>query len=176
MILHYPGFSPFQEMDMEIAIIGNEVLRAKSATIDTFDEELAAFAEEMIGTMIRGNGIGLAAPQVGVSQRLFVCKIPDREALVFINPEIIATSQEIVPYEEGCLSIPGMYAEVTRPEAISIQAFNLKGKPFKMDATGLLARVIQHELDHLNGVLFVDHLSVPKRERLLRIFEKKMRA
>jgi peptide deformylase len=95
---------------------------------------------------------------------------------VFINPTIIGTSPEISQYEEGCLSIPGLYADVTRPEKVTVQAWNERGRPFTLDAEGLLARVIQHEYDHLEGVLFIDRLSEPKRNRLLTLYDKKMRA
>ncbi|MEJ5188891.1 MAG: peptide deformylase, partial [Breznakiellaceae bacterium] len=95
---------------------------------------------------------------------------------VFINPSIIQTSPELTEYEEGCLSIPGLYGEVKRPEAVRIQAWNERGRPFTLDAEGLLARVIQHEYDHLEGVLFIDRLSEPKRKKLLALYDKKLRA
>jgi peptide deformylase len=130
----------------------------------------------MIETMHRGRGIGLAGPQVGLLQRIFVVQVDGESPRVFINPTIIGTSPEISQYEEGCLSIPGLYAELTRPEKVTVQAWNERGRPFTLDAEGLLARVIQHEYDHLEGVLFIDRLSEPKRKRLLTIYDKKMRA
>ena len=158
---------------MTIKTIGEPVLNKTAAQVEIFDEELLFFINEMIETMIVKKGIGLAAPQVGVLKRLFVCQIQDKEPLIFINPEIIFTSTEICTYEEGCLSIPGIYADVIRPENITVQAFNVNGKPFTLDAEGFLARVIQHENDHLNGKLFIEHLSERKRTKILKIYEKK---
>ena len=160
---------------MEIVRYPAEILRQKTVQVTEFNSQLAAFAQEMITTMVEGRGIGLAAPQVGSLQSLFVAQHEEGKALVFINPEIIGTSLETVPYEEGCLSIPGMYEEVVRPEAVIIQAYNEKGRPFKRECTGLLARIVQHELDHLKGVLFIDYLSPMKRERLLKQYEKNLK-
>ena len=160
---------------MEIVRYPAEILRQKTVQVTEFSSQLAAFAQEMITTMVEGRGIGLAAPQVGSLHSLFVAQHEEGKALVFINPEIIGTSLETVPYEEGCLSIPGMYEEVVRPEAVIIQAYNEKGRPFKRECTGLLARIVQHELDHLKGVLFIDYLSPMKRERLLKQYEKNLK-
>jgi len=160
---------------MEIVRYPAEILRQKTVPVTEFDGQLAAFAQEMIATMVEGRGIGLAAPQVGNLLSLFVALEAEGKALVFINPEIIGTSLETVPYEEGCLSIPGMYEEVIRPEAVVIQAYNEKGRPFKRECSGLLARIVQHELDHLKGVLFIDYLSPMKRERLLKQYEKNLK-
>jgi peptide deformylase len=161
---------------MEIITLGNEVLRQKALPIQDIDAQVKALAQEMIETMHRGRGIGLAGPQVGLLQRIFVVQIDGDSPRVFINPTIIGTSPEISQYEEGCLSIPGLYADVTRPEKVTVQAWNERGRPFTLDAEGLLARVIQHEYDHLEGVLFIDRLSEPKRNRLLTLYDKKMRA
>jgi peptide deformylase len=161
---------------MEIITLGNEVLRQKALPIQDIDAQVKALAQEMIETMHRGRGIGLAGPQVGLLQRIFVVQIDGDSPRVFINPSIIGTSPEISQYEEGCLSIPGLYADVTRPEKVTVQAWNERGRPFTLDAEGLLARVIQHEYDHLEGVLFIDRLSEPKRNRLLTLYDKKMRA
>lgn len=161
---------------MEIVTLGNDVLIQKSLPIEDIDEQVRALAREMIETMHRGRGIGLAAPQVGLLQRIFVVHIDGDSPRVFINPSLIRTSPELSLYEEGCLSIPGIYADVKRPEMVSIQAWNERGRPFTMDAEALLARVIQHEYDHLEGVLFIDHLSELKRKRLISMYEKKMRA
>ena len=127
----------------------------------------------MIDAMHESDGIGLAGPQVGVEKRLFVCHVPDDEPRVFINPDIIGTSQELSPYEEGCLSIPGVYSEIIRPNSITVQAWNLEGKPFRMEVSGILARVIQHEMDHLKGVLFIDHLTEKKRQRIVSQYERR---
>jgi peptide deformylase len=160
---------------MNILLLGNEALRQKALEVRDLDERTARLALDMI-EVLRGQGIGLAAPQVGVMQRLFVTLGKDDEPRVFINPSIIATDQELIDFEEGCLSIPGVYADVKRPLAVSVQAWNEKGKPFTLEADGLLARIIQHELDHLNGMLFIDHLSELKRKRVVAAYEKKFRA
>ena len=149
------------------------MLRKKCATIAVFDKKLEDLVIAMIDTMHTGDGIGLAGPQVGVEKRLFVCHVPDDEPRVFINPEIIGTSQELSPYEEGCLSIPGVYSDVIRPKAVTVQAWTLEGRPFKIEVEGILARVIQHEIDHLKGILFIDHLTDKKRLRLLSTYEKR---
>ncbi len=164
---------------LEIVTLGGsqeDVLKEPAVPFSQVDEETAALAETMIETMRIGNGVGLAGPQVGVGKRIFVTEAPGEAPRVFINPEIIRTSPEMVPYEEGCLSIPGVYADVMRPAEITIQALNEKGKPFTLDADGFLARVIQHEYDHLKGTLFVDHLSERKREKVLKVYQKRMRA
>jgi peptide deformylase len=160
---------------MEIVRYPADILRQKTEPVTQFDAELATFSQDMVKTMIEGRGIGLAAPQVGRLWSLFVAQGEEGKPEVFINPEIIGTSLEMVPYEEGCLSIPGMYEEVIRPEAVVIQAYNVKGRPFKRECTGLLARVVQHEFDHLKGVLFIDYLSEMKRDRLLKQYEKNLK-
>jgi len=157
---------------MNIVTLGDEVLREKSVRVEEFDDKLQSLIEDM-AKLMRGQGIGLAAPQVGVSKRLFICQPEGHKLWVFINPEITLTSEEQGDYEEGCLSIPGIWSDVVRPSQVQVQAFNEKGRPFRLDADGILARVIQHELDHLNGVLFIDHLSEAKREKAIREYEKK---
>lgn len=161
---------------MDIVTLGNDVLRRKAVLVSEFDEGLQHYTDAMINTMIKGNGIGLAAPQVGDSRRFFVCKLPEADPMVFINPEVIGTSAELEAVEEGCLSIPGVYADIERPSVIDVQAWKPSGRPFKITAKGMLARVILHELDHLNGVLFIDHLSPKKRERLLKLYNKRIPA
>lgn len=157
---------------MEIVLYPADVLRQKTLPVTEFDASLGLFAQQMITTMVEGRGIGLAAPQVGRLISMFIAQEENGKPLVFINPEIIGTSLETVPYEEGCLSIPGMYEEVVRPEAVVIQAYNEKGRPFKRECDGLLARIVQHELDHLKGVLFIDYLSEMKRDRVLKQYQK----
>jgi len=157
---------------MEIVKYPADILRQKTVPVTEFDKSLLQFTEDMIATMIAGRGIGLAAPQVGSLLSVFVLQVEEGKPLVFINPEITGTSVETVPYEEGCLSIPGMYEEVIRPEAIQIQAWNPKGRRIKMQCDDLLARVFQHEFDHLKGVLFIDHLNAMKRERVLSEYQK----
>lgn len=162
--------------NMQIYTLGHEVLRQKALPVQDINDEIAALVKEMRETMYAGRGIGLAGPQVGLLQRIFVVHIEGDIPRVFINPSIIQTSPELTEYEEGCLSIPGLYGEVKRPEAVRIQAWNERGRPFTLDAEGLLARVIQHEYDHLEGVLFIDRLSEPKRKKLLALYDKKLRA
>ncbi len=161
---------------MNIITIGDPVLEQKAALIPEIDEKIKKLAGDMIDAMHNGNGIGLAAPQVAVLARMFVCHVQGDTPRVFINPEIINTSQETVSYEEGCLSIPGVYADVIRPARIKIQAWNENGKPFTLEAQGILARVIQHEYDHLNGRLFITYLDEKKRQRLLKNYNKKKKA
>lgn len=133
-------------------------------------QETADLTARMVALMHEAKGIGLAGPQVGDLRRLFVVHVPEDEARVFINPRIVARSLDEGPYEEGCLSIPGVYADVTRPLEITVEAFDADGAPFRIDAAGILARVIQHEYDHLDGVLFIDHLPRRRRERLMRSY------
>jgi peptide deformylase len=160
----------------DIYTIGAEVLRQQAAPIEDFSPELASTVEAMFATMKWGKGIGLAGPQVGLAKRLFVVQIDEGKPLVFINPEIVATSPELSEYEEGCLSIPGAYAELSRPALLRVQAYNERGRRFNLEADGLLARVIQHELDHLNGILFTDRLPERMRDKVLKQYEKRMRA
>jgi peptide deformylase len=161
---------------LDIYTIGADVLRQNAAPIEKFDDELAALVERMFETMKLGKGVGLAAPQVGLAHRLFVIQIEGDKPRVFINPEIVETSLELESFEEGCLSIPGVYADLDRPAAVRVQAMNERGRRFTLEAEGFLARVVQHELDHLNGVLFTDRLPERSRDRLLKQYEKRMRA
>ncbi|MFW6207335.1 MAG: peptide deformylase [Spirochaetota bacterium] len=160
---------------LDIVTLGDDVLRERVDEIQDINGEIAELAQHMLSTMYTGDGVGLAAPQVGLLKSLFVCHVNGDQPRVFINPQIIGTSQEMLPYEEGCLSIPGVYGDVIRPATITVQAINERGKPFKVDAEGMLARVIQHEMDHLKGVLFIDHLDEKQRERLLKAYQKKIR-
>lgn len=151
-----------------------EILHKQAATVANIDERIVRLTQEMIDSLVYHKGIGLAGPQVNEQLRLFVTHANDDIPRVFINPEIIMTSNDTVPYEEGCLSVPGVYADVMRPAEITIQAWNEKGRPFTLDAEGLLARVIQHEYDHLRGRLFIDKLNEKKRERLMKIYNRKL--
>ncbi len=160
---------------LDIVTLGDDVLREQVDEIQDVNGEIAELAQSMLSTMYTGDGVGLAAPQVGLLKSLFVCHVNGDQPRVFINPQIIGTSQEMLPYEEGCLSIPGVYGDVIRPASITVQAINERGRPFKVDAEGMLARVIQHEMDHLKGVLFIDHLDEKQRERLLKNYQKKIR-
>jgi peptide deformylase len=156
---------------LNIVTLGDERLQKHSIVVPEFDGEIQSLSEQMFETMYANKGIGLAAVQVGKLIRLFITDIPNDGPRVFINPEVVETSVEQGTYEEGCLSIPEINADVVRPAHVKIQAWNLKGRPFSLDADQMLARVIQHELDHLNGVLFIDRLDPKKRERLVRRYE-----
>ena len=159
---------------MSIIKLGDPILKKHSVVVPDVNDRVRALVTEMIETMERGKGVGLAAVQVGELVRLFVTKVPGDSARVFINPDILETSIEQATMEEGCLSIPGLYTEVTRPASVRIQAWNEKGKPFTLSAEEYLARVIQHELDHLNGILFIDRVGPKKRQRLLAEYESKV--
>ena len=143
---------------LKICKLGEEVLRKKSVPIkdEEINDELRALAEEMFETMENANGVGLACPQVGKNIRMFVAEADDDVKRVFINPQIIATSDDSVPYEEGCLSVPQVYENIMRPSKVTVQAQDQNGKKFTLEAEGLLARIIQHENDHLEGVIFID--------------------
>ena len=160
---------------MRILTFGSEILRQKAEPVEKIDGEWAQIAQEMIAALWEGKGVGLAGPQAGIPKRIFVVHVEGDAPRVFINPSIIETSPETVKYEEGCLSIPGVWAEVIRPRSVKIQAWNEKGRPFTLDTEGILARVILHEYDHLEGVLFIDHLSEPKRRRILAKLDKQAR-
>ena len=158
---------------MEILLLGNELLHRKAEPVKHIGPEYIKIAEDLIKALNEGQGIGLAGPQVGLLERIFAVQVGGDVPRIFINPSIIETSQELRKYEEGCLSIPGIYADVIRPESIKVQAWNEKGRPFTLEASGLMARVILHEYDHLEGRLFIDHLSEQKRNRILAKIEKK---
>ena len=143
---------------LKICKLGEEVLRKKSVPIkdEEINDELRALAEEMFETMENANGVGLACPQIGKNIRMFVAEADDDVKRVFINPQIIATSDDSVPYEEGCLSVPQVYENIMRPSKVTVQAQDQNGKKFTLEAEGLLARIVQHENDHLDGVIFID--------------------
>jgi peptide deformylase len=151
---------------LDIVTYGNEILGRKAEPVKEIDASLRALAADMLETMA-GKGIGLAGPQVDKALRLFVTNVEKDKPRVFINPEIVLTSQEEVTIEEGCLSLPRLYLDVVRPESVRVQAWNEKGRPFTVETGGLLARVILHEYDHLEGILFVDRLKAGKRDRAL---------
>jgi peptide deformylase len=160
---------------MQIITIGSELLRQKAKKIDKIDEETVKTAREMLEILKRDKGVGLAGPQIGLMKRLFVTHIEGDDERIFINPSILETSHKTVKVEEGCLSIPGIYAQINRSETIKVQAWNEKGRPFTLETSGILARVILHEYDHLEGILFLDHLPEQKRERLMAKYERKGR-
>jgi peptide deformylase len=160
---------------MEILIFGNELLQRKAELVKPIGAEYVKIAEDMIEIMHRGKGVGLAGPQIGLMKRIFVVHVEGDMPRVFINPSIIETSQDRVKYEEGCLSVPGIWEDVIRPESIRVQAWNEKGRPFTLETAGILARVIQHEYDHLEGILFIDRLPEVKRNKIMVKLEKRKR-
>jgi peptide deformylase len=156
-------------------------LRQISSPVEKVDDEVRALVADMFETMYAAPGIGLAAIQVGVPKRILVIDLqepaeeggdPVKDPRVFINPEIVEHSDQDVPYTEGCLSVPDQYAEVDRPDRIRAKWLDLDGKPQDQEITGLLATCLQHEMDHLNGILFIDHLSRLKREMILKKLAK----
>ncbi len=155
---------------LSIITLGDDQLRKHSIVVPELNGTVHTLIEQMFEAMRLNKGIGLAAVQVGNLYRLFVTEVAGDKPRVFVNPEILETSLEQVSYEEGCLSIPGIEAEVVRPQRVRVQAWNEKGRPFSLDAEDLLARVVQHEYDHLNGVLFIDRIDPKKRERLVKQF------
>ena len=152
--------------------MGEETLREVSSPVPCINEEIKILIDEMFITLKKSNGIGLAAPQIGKNIRLFIVQLEEDSGMVFINPEIIRTSNEQCSMEEGCLSIPKVYEKVIRPKDVTLQYMDINGKKQLIQATGLLARVIQHEYDHLNGVLFVDRLEETIKERAIGKFKK----
>jgi peptide deformylase len=145
---------------------GSAVLRRKGAIVEQFDDELAEFLDRMVETMIIEEGVGLAAPQVGVSKQIAVVNPePENEETLIkmVNPVIVSTSVEKDSIEEGCLSVPGVRGNVLRHAAIEVRYQDETGTQREIRAEGLLARIIQHEIDHLNGILFVDRLSIAKK-------------
>ncbi len=158
---------------LEIRLLGDPVLRGRAEEIAEVDDELRELAAEMLKTMYGAEGIGLAAPQVGVPTRLFVMDMrePDQEPRAVINP-VITHSAGSDRAEEGCLSIPGLTAHIDRAEEIVMEGMDLDGQPLRLEVSGLLARCIQHEIDHLDGVLFIDRASPIKRRMLLSKWKK----
>lgn len=148
-------------MSRKIVVYGNETLRKIADEVKDIDGEVIDLIDSMYNLMYRSNGIGLAAPQVDVSKRLLIIDISEQggPSLELINPVIKEVSGYTEPYEEGCLSLPGISHEVMRPFEIYVTGIDKDGKEVKLEADGLLARVLQHEIDHLNGVLFIDHLE-----------------
>ncbi len=158
-------------MRYKVRIIGDPILRKKAEPIVTFDKKLRKFVDDMIDVMYVEDGIGLAAPQIGFSRRVVVVDaselVKDEYPRGFINPEIIEFSEETDVREEGCLSIPGVHEEVVRSTRIVVKYQDEKGREFTEAYSGWLARILQHEIDHLNGILFVDRISPVKRNLLI---------
>jgi peptide deformylase len=160
----------------DILILPDKRLRQISEPVKKIDAGIRKLVEDMFETMYEAPGIGLAAIQVGEPKRVITMDLAKKDdpknPQVFINPEILWASEEKAIYEEGCLSIPEYYSDVERPAQVMVKYLDLEGKPHELEATGLLATCLQHEIDHLNGVLFIDHLSKLKRDRVLKKFSK----
>lgn len=152
-------------------------LRTVAKPVSSFDHSLSTLIDNLFETMYQASGIGLAATQVNVHRRVVVIDISEEknQPLVFINPEVSVIDSEPCEYDEGCLSVPGFYEAVSRPGRITAKAWDRDGNPFTLEPEGLLAVCIQHELDHLNGKLFVDYLSPLKRQRIRKKLEKQHR-
>ncbi len=161
---------------LEVLRFPDERLRTVAEPVEKVDAEIKQLVDDMFETMRDENGIGLAASQINVHKRVVVMDVSEEqnEPRVFINPEIVEKRGNTIS-EEGCLSVPGNYAKVDRAEWVKVQALDSDGNPFELEAEGLLAICIQHELDHLKGVLFVDYLSPLKRQRIRKKLEKEAR-
>ena len=157
----------------------NKVLRQKSLVVEQVDQELQQLMNDMVETMYAAPGIGLAAIQVGVPKRVIVLDISRKEGMkdpmYFVNPEIIEKSKNILTYEEGCLSVPGQFAEIDRPDRCHIKYLDYHGQPKELKARGMLATCIQHEIDHLEGILFIDYLSKLKKSMIIKKLSKQKR-
>lgn len=163
-----------------LSLLPETVLRDVAAPVSEIDDEVVSLLDDMVETMYAEAGIGLAAPQIGVSRRLIVMDCSDdedQEPVIWkmINPEVTSASEEMAKMEEGCLSIPGYRGEVRRPAEVEVAYTDINGEAQTMQATGLLAACVQHEIDHLNGVMFIDHLSRLKRDMILRKISKDSR-
>lgn len=172
---------------LDIITLPDRLLRTRSAPVERIDDDTRAFMDAMLETMYDAPGIGLAAVQVGEPRRLITVDVAAREAdededeepqpdpLFLINPEILWKSDELADYEEGCLSIPEYFADVTRPAKVRVAYLDRDGKGREIEADGVLAVVLQHEIDHLDGTLFIDHLSRLKRDMVIKKFTKQAR-
>ena len=160
----------------EIIKLPDKRLRLISEPVKQIDAGIRKLVDDMFETMYKAPGIGLAAIQLGVAKRVITLdlskKEDDHEPQVYINPEILRQSEALAKFEEGCLSIPDYYEEVERPAEVKVKYLDLAGKKREIDAKGLLATCLQHEIDHINGVLFIDHLSKLKRDRVIKRFTK----
>ena len=158
----------------------NKTLRQKSSNVDQVDQEIQKLMDDMVETMYAAPGIGLAAIQVGVAKRVIVLdlapKNQPKNPMYFINPEIITKSENNSTYEEGCLSVPGQFAEINRPEKCHIKYLDYYGVPKEIKAEGMLATCIQHEMDHLEGILFIDYLSKLKKNMIIKKLSKQKKS
>ncbi|HZH28584.1 MAG TPA: peptide deformylase [Azospirillaceae bacterium] len=166
---------------LPIVIVPDARLKTKARPVTSIDTRIRRLMDDMLETMYAAPGIGLAAPQVGVLERVVVLDVADKDEpaqpMRMVNPEILWASEDrVILEQEGCLSIPDLYADVARPEQIRMRYLDEKGETREIEADGLLARCIQHEIDHLDGILFIDHLSKLKRDMFLRKMQKVKRA
>lgn len=161
---------------LRITKLGEEVLRQVAVPVkpEEINDEFRALLNEMFDTMLEANGVGLAAPQVGISKRFFVIISDDEVRRVFINPQIVSMSSDLVDYEEGCLSLPKIYENIKRPSKVTVQALDENGKNIMVEADGLLARIIQHENDHLDGIVFIDKGDPEFKKEAEEVMKKRM--
>ena len=159
---------------MSIATYGDSVLRRKAEPVGQINAQTRHVCELMVEAMIRASGVGLAATQIGVSKRIIVLDL-DGEFHILINPELVETSGEEDESQEGCLSVPGVDAPVVRKRRVCVRGLNLEGKEIEVGGEGLIARALQHEIDHLDGVLFIDHLSPARRQSLLKEYARRQK-
>ena len=152
---------------LNIRIFGDPALRMRALEVQQFDEALSELADDMLETLRAAQGVGLAANQVGVLKRLFVWEHGDRHG-VFVNPAVVETSEEVETLDEGCLSFPGLFYPNERPLRARMQGFDVHGEPIEQTGEGMMARILLHELDHLNGILFIDHLARHDRKEAMR--------
>ncbi|NMM43751.1 peptide deformylase [Rhodospirillaceae bacterium KN72] len=164
---------------LPILVAPHPVLKQKCEPVTDVTDDIRQLLDDMLATMYDAPGVGLAAPQVGVSKRILVVDCAPRDAdpqpMKLINPEILAASDDLSTYEEGCLSFPDQYADVKRPARVTVRYLDENGTQQEIEADGLLATCIQHEIDHLDGIVFVDHLSTVKRGIIMRKLQKLMR-
>ncbi|MFZ5391968.1 MAG: peptide deformylase [Patescibacteria group bacterium] len=164
---------------MEILTNPNDFLRQKMKKVEVFDRNLQQFARDFIETMLEKDGVGLAATQIGANRRIIAINLDKKEGypdslimpMVLVNPEILEASAQQVEMDEACLSVPGLVGSVIRPEEVIVTYQDLNGKQYHVDADGWLARVLQHEIDHLNGILFIDRISDKKKLRKYEVKE-----
>lgn len=159
---------------MDIRTFGDPVLRKKAKPVQVIDRQIKDICKSMVEVVMREKGLGLAAPQIGISKRIFVLDIED-EFHILINPELIEASQEVEETKEGCLSIPGVYADVARSTRVVVEGQNLSGERVRLEGEGMIARAIQHEMDHLNGTLLLDRLSPARRQSLIKEYQRAKR-
>ena len=164
----------------QILIEPNKILREKSQHVERVDPDLQKLMDDMLETMYAAPGIGLAAIQVGVPKRIIVLDIDQKEGkknpMCFVNPEIIEKSKNNLTYEEGCLSVPGQFAEIDRPDECHVKYLDYYGQQKEIKAKGMLATCIQHEIDHLEGILFIDYLSKLKKTMIIKKLSKEKKA